>query len=100
MKPITREFKNHIIKATGEHVDYPHKLTGVKGQLEHAQKAVGGLIQFVELGDGTDLVINEEGLLLHLPVNSEATRLFREAYGNSGTTIVGDVIRMRSRDIK
>lgn len=99
MKKVGKDFENHVIKVDGTHVPYPHKLKGKSGELKHAQEAVGGLIQFVELGDGTELVINEEGLLVGLQLNSEATRLFRKAYGNSGTIIVGDVIRMRSRDI-
>lgn len=96
---VKRNFTNHIIKADGSHEPYPHKLKGKAGELEHAQKAVGGLIQFVELDDETELVINEEGLLIGLQPNHEATMLFRNAYGNSGTVIVGDVIHMRSRDI-
>lgn len=37
--------------------------------LEEKQKIVGGLIQFVELEDSVDLILNEEGKTLNLEMN-------------------------------
>lgn len=99
MAKLDPKFENHIIKVDGTHEPYPHKLKGKAGELQHAQLAVGGLIQFVELDDGTELVVNEEGLLTGLQQNDEATRLFHKAYGVGVGIIVGNVIRMKSKDI-
>jgi len=52
--------------------------------LKEMQDFVGGLIEVVYLGDD-QLVVNEEGLLLGLPYNSEASEL-------SGRRIVGDAL--------
>ena len=35
----------------------------IKGDLKSLQDAVGGYIELVQLGDGDDLFVNEEGLL-------------------------------------
>ncbi len=54
--------------------------------LEEAQGAVGGYVELVELeGGGRQLIVNEEGLLLNLPVNPEATLL-------AGVLIVGPAL--------
>lgn len=96
---VAKNFQNHIIKVDGSHEPYPHKLKGKDNELQHAQLAVGGLIQFVGLDDGTTLVVNEEGLITGLQHNAEATRLFHKAYGVGVGIIVGNVIRMKSTDI-
>ena len=41
----------------------------VEHTLENLQKVVGGLIEFVELEHNVDLICNEEGKLLSLPLN-------------------------------
>jgi len=61
--------------------------------LEEAQQIVGGYIELVRASDGkhtVTLVVNEEGKLLHLPVNKAIT----DTYGSSiyGGYIVGNVI--------
>jgi len=74
--------------------------------LEELQKIVGGLIEIVELPDGTRvtlhlslclvllagmvMVVNEEGSLLDLPVNEAASKL-------CGRRLVGDVLYCHER---
>lgn len=41
----------------------------VEHTLKNLQKVVGGLIEFVELEHNVDLICNEEGKLLSLPLN-------------------------------
>ena len=58
----------------------PASLTGqfnVQGKqaLAGLQAWVGGYIEVVDLADGRQMVVNEEGWLKELPVNPEASRL-------------------------
>lgn len=53
--------------------------------LEEMQGIVGGLIEFVYLDDNRIMVVNEEGLLLHLGLNSRASKI-------AGRLIVGNVM--------
>jgi hypothetical protein len=46
-------------------------------QLKQLQQFVGGYIELVYMNDGSVFVINEEGMLMGLPANREATRLLR-----------------------
>ena len=48
--------------------------------LESAQKFVGGMVQGIEFPNGDYLIINEEGKLLGLPLNPEATTLWRSTF--------------------
>lgn len=41
----------------------------IEHTLENLQKIVGGLIEFVELENGIDLIFNEEGKMLNLEMN-------------------------------
>ena len=76
--------------------------------LKDMQDFVGGLIERVSLYNGDDLIINEEGLYLDLPMNLKATQLFYESIGegdkNAGLDfarknkippILGDVLRIK-----
>lgn len=68
-----------IYKENGEYENYSPE--GKKFTLKELQKAVGGLIEFVELYDGTSLVVNEEGLLISEPrINIKATAIRLQAY--------------------
>ena len=54
--------------------------------LEECQKFVGGYIQIVMSKDGQkQIVVDEEGLLKHKPINEDASE-------ESGTMIVGDAM--------
>ena len=48
--------------------------------LETAQKFVGGMVEGITFPNGDYLIINEEGKLIGLPINKEATKLWRETF--------------------
>ena len=48
--------------------------------LESAQKFVGGMVQGIEFPNGDYLIMNEEGKLMQLPLNPEATTLWRATF--------------------
>lgn len=77
--------KPRVITETGGQYDSPPE-NGKEYTLEEMQKTVGGYIQVLNLGDGTVLVINEEGKLHGLKVNVEATSLA------AGVLFAGDCI--------
>ncbi len=56
--------------------------------LEAAQAFVGGFVQMVALEDGSQLLVNEEGLLKDLPCNYPASIL-------AGQTLVGNAIWLK-----
>ena len=41
--------------------------------LEKVQGLVGGLVELIELSNGDQMLVNENGIMLELPYNSEAT---------------------------
>lgn len=62
-----------------------------ENSLEVLQEAVGGLIDLVKISDDLDLWVNDEGLLMGLPRNYFAMKVYTHAYHTQGL-IVGDVI--------
>jgi len=48
--------------------------------LEAAQEFVGGMVEGITFPNGDYLIINEEGKLIGLPINKEATKLWRETF--------------------
>ena len=48
--------------------------------LESAQKFVGGYVQGIEFPNGDYMIMNEEGKLMGLPLNPEATTLWRATF--------------------
>ena len=48
--------------------------------LEAAQKFVGGMVEGITFPNGDYLIINEEGKLMQLPLNPEATALWRATF--------------------
>ena len=48
--------------------------------LESAQKFVGGMVEGITFPNGDYLIINEEGKLMQLPLNPEATTLWRMTF--------------------
>lgn len=67
-----------------------------KPTLKEAQAFVGGLVQLIEFENGDQLLINEEGKLLSLEVNNEATKLWVDNYGPSDV-IVGDALLLKGK---
>ena len=50
--------------------------------LEAAQKFVGGYVEGIPFPNGDYLIVNEEGKLMGLPLNPEATALWRATFDN------------------
>ena len=50
--------------------------------LKEAQKFVGGYVEGITFPNGDYLVINENGKLIGLPLNPEATALWRATFDN------------------
>jgi len=48
--------------------------------LKSAQQFVGGLVQGIEFPNGDYLIVNEEGKSMGLPLNPEATLLWRATF--------------------
>ena len=48
--------------------------------LKAAQKFVGGMVQGIEFPNGDLLLLNEEGKIFNLPLNPEATALWRATF--------------------
>jgi hypothetical protein len=65
------------------------KFKGKKPSLEEMQQAVGGYIEMIPTKDKRMMVINEEGKMKHLPLNSVATSMVTLFQGDF---IVGDVL--------
>jgi hypothetical protein len=71
---------------------------GKRFALEELQAHIGGLIEMSCLPDGSGtMVFNEEGKLLALPINVEATMLYRQAWAHvspwaAADVLVGDVL--------
>lgn len=66
-----------IIKANGsvDEVELKEKLS-----LEQMQEYVGGFIECIEFPDGRTIVLNEEGRLNGLPLNSKAMEVWKEQF--------------------
>ena len=48
--------------------------------LKAAQDFVGGMVQGIQFPNGDYMIMNEEGKLLNLPLNPEATALWRSTF--------------------
>ena len=48
--------------------------------LKAAQEFVGGMVQGIEFPNGDYMIMNEEGKLMGLPLNPEATSLWRTTF--------------------
>ena len=79
-----------IIKVDGTCIDIQPE-DGKYLSLEQLQKAVGGYIEIVNVDDDKILIINEEGKLEDLPVNTMATSLYQQVHGPIDV-IVGNVV--------
>lgn len=71
---------------------------GTKEELDHrpslkeAQEIVGGYLELVKVGNGVTLVVDEEGLVKHKPLNKTITNLYGQHI--CGGLIVGNVIAL------
>ena len=73
--------------------DGTYEVVEYNDTLETLQKYVGGLIEYVQISSkGIDMIINDEGKILGMDINYNATRLF--AYD----IIVGDALVVRTEN--
>lgn len=79
----------YIYKSNGEIIETSPK-NGKDFSLKELKEIVGGHIEVVNLGDGY-MVVNEEGKLIGLPFNLNATIVYQIST-KIGEHIVGDVL--------
>lgn len=65
-----------IYKANGEVIETSPK-NGTNYSLEELKEIVGGYIEIIHLTNNKIMVINDEGKLINLPHNENATTLYR-----------------------
>ena len=74
--------------------------------LKAAQKFVGGYVEGITFPNGDYLIINEEGKLKNLPVNVEATKLWRATFTKDKYAfgyddfVVGPAILIKAKALK
>ena len=74
--------------------------------LESAQEFVGGYVEGITFPNGDYLIINEEGKLMNLPLNPEATALWRATFDNDNYItgrkdfVVGPAILIKAKALK
>jgi hypothetical protein len=71
---------------------YDEELLKGRSQLSQLQDIVDGYIEVVPIGNGVIAVVNEEGLIMGLPYNEDASQL-------AGMDLYGDVVIMDSVDL-
>ena len=73
--------------------------------LKAAQEFVGGLVQGIQFPNGDYMLMNEEGKLIGLPLNPEATLLWRVTFDNDNFItgrkdwVAGPAILIRNRPL-
>lgn len=72
---------------------------GTDYSLEELQEIVGGHIEILSLNDEEIMVLNEEGKILGLDLNDNATAIISEA-GYWDDFIVGDVLVCKSDEVR
>ena len=74
--------------------------------LKEAQKFVGGYVEGITFPNGDYLIINEEGKLRNLPLNEEATKLWKDTFDNDNYItgrndfVVGNAILIKKDALK
>ena len=74
--------------------------------LKAAQAFVGGMVEGISFPNGDYLIINEEGKLIGLPLNPEATALWRATFDNDNYItgrkdfVVGPAILIKKQALK
>lgn len=87
-----------IYRASGD-VENVEPKNGTDFQLEELQAIVGGLIDYQMTNDGNDLIVfNDEGKLMELPYNENATKIYQERV-YEGDFLVGDVLICKNSEI-
>lgn len=73
---------------------------GAHFTLSELQTIVGGGIELVKLDGDTTMVVNEEGKLIPLSFNLEASGIFRAHHPASKDFIVGNVLVCNNNQIR
>jgi hypothetical protein len=74
--------------------------------LKEAQDFVGGMVECITFPNGDLLIVNEEGKLMQLPINPEATMLWRMTFDNDNYVtgrkdfVVGPAIYIKKHALK
>ena len=74
--------------------------------LKAAQEFVGGYVEGITFPNGDYLIINEEGKLMGLPINEQATKLWKETFDNDNFItgrndfVVGPAILIKKQALK
>ena len=74
--------------------------------LKAAQTFVGGMVEGIPFPNGDYLIVNEEGKLIGLPLNPEATALWRATFDNDNyitgrkDIVVGPAILIKKKALK
>ena len=74
--------------------------------LKTAQEFVGGMVEGISFPNGDYLIINEEGKLMQLPLNPEATALWRATFTKDkylygyDDFVVGPAILIKKKALK
>ena len=63
-----------------------------KPSLEKLQEMVGGNIEVLTLNNGDTLVTNQDGRMMNLNYNNEATKIYQENTSVKGIDIVGQAV--------
>lgn len=72
---------------------------GTDFKLEQLQKIVGGYIDILGIGSDELMVFNDEGKLMGLPINREATKIYQKHF-NTDDFIVGDVLICKDDEVR
>ena len=74
--------------------------------LKAAQDFVGGYVEGIPFPNGDYLIINEEGKLIGLPINEQATKLWKKTFDNDNFItgrndfVVGPAILIKKQALK
>ena len=74
--------------------------------LEQAQAFVGGYVEGVPFPNGDYLIVNEEGKLMGLPLNEQASKLWKDTFDNDNYItgrddfVVGNAILIKKNALK
>jgi len=74
--------------------------------LKSAQEFVGGYVEGISFPNGDYLIVNEEGKLIGLPINEEATKLWKDTFDNDNYItgrddfVVGNAILIKKKALK
>ena len=74
--------------------------------LKEAQAFVGGYVEGISMPNGDYLIINEEGKLIGLPFNEQASKLWKDTFDNDNYMtgrndfVVGNAILIKKSALK